>query len=64
MCQVFCTTAVIHFHLLQLKALNSQLDDKNIEIRDIRLQVQRNNEKIHLQEKDISMNRIFIQVFE
>jgi hypothetical protein len=33
--------------------LNQQLDDKNIEIRDIRAQVQKNNEKIHSLNKTV-----------
>ncbi|XP_045196675.2 interaptin-like [Mercenaria mercenaria] len=37
----------------KLKVLNQQLDDKNIEIRDIRAQVQKNNDKIHHLEKTI-----------
>lgn len=39
--------------ILQVKILNQQLDDKNIEIRDIRAQVQKNNEKIHSLDKTI-----------
>ncbi|XP_060584167.1 E3 ubiquitin-protein ligase TRAIP-like [Ruditapes philippinarum] len=37
----------------KIKILNQQLDDKNIEIRDIRAQVQKNNEKIHSLNKTI-----------
>ncbi|XP_060556827.1 putative leucine-rich repeat-containing protein DDB_G0290503 [Ruditapes philippinarum] len=37
----------------KIKILNQQLDDKNIEIRDIRAQVQKNNEKIHSLNKTV-----------
>ncbi|XP_052811058.1 synaptonemal complex protein 1-like [Mya arenaria] len=37
----------------QLKHLHEKLDNKNIEIRDIRAQIHKNNEKIHSQEKSI-----------
>lgn len=42
-------------NILQLKALNQQLDEKNIEIRDIRAQVQKNNDKIHSLEKSAGL---------
>lgn len=59
--QIFAKCYITPYCIIfQLKFLHQQLDEKNIEIRDIRAQVEKNNEKIHTLKESIGKQHVTV----